>query len=294
VYSSGAAGVNCAAGDRAFFVNQQRVGASFFEVLEIPPAFGRGFTKEEDRENVPRAVVLSDALRRRLFGDAGGVVDQKLLLRGEPYSIVGVMPAGFNSGANADLWTPLKASSRGEGAGSNYQGMARLKPGVSLAAAVGELDNISRTLPVPEAGRDGTVWVPRLKLQPLLEGRTSDLRKPLLLLLGAVVWVSRWRMVTPFAYRGQTGICLPTASSTLTLPSLASRRMAVAVNCLVIDASRKLVLAVILRPVWMSATPSALIRTGLPSRRTRSAEPGSMNASKRLNMVSDILEYHEQ
>ena len=186
VYSSGAAGVNCAAGDRAFFVNQQRVGAGFFQVLGVPPALGRGFTKEEDSENGPRAAVLSDSLRRRLFGDAGDVVDRKLLLRGEPYSIVGVMPAGFSSGANADLWTPLKASTRGEGAGSNYQGMARLKPGVSLAAAVGELDNISKTLPVPEAGRDGTVWVPRFKLQPLLEGRTSDLRKPLLLLLGAV------------------------------------------------------------------------------------------------------------
>jgi len=186
VYSSGAAGVNCAAGDRAFFVNQQRVGASFFQVLGVPPAFGRSFTKDEDSENGPRAVMLSDALRRRLFGDSGDVSGRKLLLRGEPYSIVGVMPAGFRSGANADLWTPLKASTRGEGAGSNYQALARLKPGVALAAAAGELDNISKTLPVPEAGRDGIVRVPRFKMQPLLEGRTSDLRKPLLVLLGAV------------------------------------------------------------------------------------------------------------
>ena len=56
-------------------------------------------------------------------------------------------------------------------------------------------------------------------------------------------------MVTAFANGGQAGIYLPTASLTASLPSLASGRMAVAVNCLVIDARRKLVLAVILRPV---------------------------------------------
>ncbi|MFN0103099.1 MAG: ADOP family duplicated permease [Bryobacteraceae bacterium] len=186
VYSEWTSGVNCGAGDRAFFVQQQRVGADFFAVLGVPPAFGRGFTNVEDSENGPRAVVLSDALRRRLFGDSMDVLGQKLLLRGEPYSIVGVMPAGFRSGVNVDLWTPLKPSIRGEGEGNNYQAMIRFKKGVSLAAAAGELDNISKALPDPNPGRDGAVWVPRFKMQPLLEGRTADLRKPLLLLLGAV------------------------------------------------------------------------------------------------------------
>jgi predicted permease len=186
VYSDGASGVNCGAEDRAFFVQQQRVGAAFFQVLGVAPAFGRSFTADEDSANGPKAVVLNDSLRRRLFGDSDDIVGQKLLLRGEPYTVVGVMPAHFHSGVNADLWTPLKASTRGEGAGGNYQGLARLKPGVSRSAAVAELDSISRILPAREPGRDGTVWVPRFKLQPLLEARTSDLRKPLLLLLGAV------------------------------------------------------------------------------------------------------------
>jgi len=189
VYSEWTAGVNCGAGDRAFFVQQQRVGADFFRVLGVLPAFGRSFTREEDSENGPRAVVLSDSLRRRVFGTSPDVVGQKLLLRGEPYTVVGVMPAGFRSGVNVDLWTPLKPSIRGEGEGSNYQAMIRLKPGVSIAGATGELNTISRALPAPRPARDGTVWVPNFKLQPLLEGRTSDLRKPLLLLLGAVLTV---------------------------------------------------------------------------------------------------------
>ncbi|MBI2684784.1 MAG: ABC transporter permease [Acidobacteria bacterium] len=186
VYSEWTAGINCGVGDKAFFVQQQRVGADFFRVLGVQPAFGRGFTKEEDAENGPRAAVLSEPLRRRVFGDAPDAVGQKLLLRGEPYTVVGVMPAGFRSGVNADVWTPLKPSTRGEGGGNNYQAMIRLKPGVSEAAAAGEVESISRVLPAPKPSRDGTVWESRFRMQPLLEGRTSNLRKPLLLLLGAV------------------------------------------------------------------------------------------------------------
>jgi len=186
VYSEWAAGVNCAVGDRALFVQQQRVGEAFFRVLGVAPAMGRGFTKEEDSENGPRAVVLSDSLRRRVFGERTDVVGEKLLLRGEPYTVAGVMPAGFRSGVKADLWTPLKASTRGEGEGSNYQAMVRLKPGVTLPAATGEMETISKALPLPKAGRDGTQWVPRFHMQSLLAGRTADLRQPLLLLLGAV------------------------------------------------------------------------------------------------------------
>ena len=70
VYSEWTAGVNCAVGDRALFVQQQRVGAAFFRVFGVAPAMGRSFTKEEDSENGPRAVVVSDSLRRRIRGRA--------------------------------------------------------------------------------------------------------------------------------------------------------------------------------------------------------------------------------
>ncbi len=189
VYSDWTAGVNCGAGDRAFFVQQQRVGEAFFRVLGVTPAMGRGFTKEEDSENGPRAVVLSEGLRRRVFGERTDVVGQKLLLRGEPYTVTGVMPAGFQSGVTVDLWTPLRASRTGEGGGSNYHAMARLRPGVGISAAQGEMDVISKELPLPPARRDGTQWMPRFRMQPLQEGRAADLRKPLVLLLGAVAMV---------------------------------------------------------------------------------------------------------
>lgn len=186
VYSEWTSGVNCGVGDRAFFVQQQRVGAAFFRVLGVAPAIGRGFSKEEDRENGPRAVVLSEALRRRVYGERTDVVGQKLLLRGEPYTVTGVMPAGFQSGVKVDLWTPLRASRTGEGEGNNYQAMVRLRPGVEMAAAQGEMETISKELPLPRASRDGTQWMPRFRMQPLQAGRSADLRQPLFILLGAV------------------------------------------------------------------------------------------------------------
>jgi len=189
VYSDWVSGVNCAANDGAFFVQQQRVGAGYFQVLGVQPAMGRAFTADEDREGGPRAVILGEPLRRRVFGGATNVIGQKLFLRGEPYTVVGVMPAGFRSGATADLWTPLKPSTTGEGGGNNYQAMVRLKPGVSFAALAGELDNISRVLPVPAPRKDGSVWMPHFQAKPLLEGRNDGIRKPLLLLLGAVAVV---------------------------------------------------------------------------------------------------------
>jgi predicted permease len=189
VYSGWTTGVNCATGDRAFFVQQQRVGEAFFRVLGVAPAIGRGFTKEEDSENGPRAVVLSEGLRRRVFGERTAVLGEKLLLRGEPYTVTGVMPAEFHSGVKVDLWTPLRASRTGEGGGNNYEAMVRLRPGVAMAAAQSEMDVISKELPLPPASRDGTQWMPRFRMQPLQEGRSADLRTPLLLLLGAVALV---------------------------------------------------------------------------------------------------------
>lgn len=188
VYSEWTSGVNCGAGDRAFFVRQQRVGSSFFSVLGVPPLFGRGFSPEEDAESGPQAVVLSDSLRRRVFGEEIPI-GRKLLLRGEAYTVVGVMPPAFWSGVPVDLWTPLRASKTGEGEGANYQAMIRLRPGVGEAAAVTELRNLSGLLPPRKTVGNDPAWTTRFQMQPLAMGRSTGLRKPLFLLLNAVVVV---------------------------------------------------------------------------------------------------------
>ena len=130
-FSDGADGVNLTLGGAPAYAQQQRVSAGFFRVLGVHPALGRELTAEEDRTGGPAVTVLSHGLWRRLFHADPAVIGRAIQLKGEPYVVVGVMPEAFRSSVHADLWTPLRPSATGEGAGSNYAVMARLRPGVS-------------------------------------------------------------------------------------------------------------------------------------------------------------------
>jgi putative ABC transport system permease protein len=107
--------------------------AGYFRVLGIQPALGRGFLDEEDRGDGQRVVILSHNLWVRRFGADAQQIGQTVLLNGEPYTIVGVMPGGFDSIPPADLWIPLALVAKTAGSGENISVLARLKPGVTRA-----------------------------------------------------------------------------------------------------------------------------------------------------------------
>ena len=182
VYSGGSSNVNFSAAGSVQQVKQQRVGAGFFRAMGIPPMLGREFTREEDRPGGPAVAVLSHALWHRVYHLESNVIGQTLLLRGEPYTIVGVMPESFRSNVPADLWTPLRPTVNGEGGGSNYSIIGRIKPGVSWQQADSQLASISATM--------FKSWHPeshaRLHIITLQEGQAEDIRKPVLILWSAV------------------------------------------------------------------------------------------------------------
>ena len=182
-YSSGSQGVNFAFGGNVQFVRQQRVGAGFFRVLGIQPMVGREFTREEDRAGGPALAVLSFHLWKRLGGGAS-IAGQHVMLRGEPYTVVGVMPENFRSSAPAELWTPLEPSTKGEGSGQNYEIVARLQPGVTWVQAQAQMEAIGAPM-IAEWKLEPGVSV-RLHLVSLQQGQTDDLRKPLLIVWAAV------------------------------------------------------------------------------------------------------------
>ncbi|HTT62341.1 MAG TPA: ABC transporter permease [Bryobacteraceae bacterium] len=182
VFSDGSMGVNFAAGNRVEYVKQQRVSAGFFRVLGIAPLIGREFTREEDRQGGPAVTVLSYALWTRIFHADPAVVGQAVTLRGEPHIIVGVLPAHFQSMVPADLWTPLRPSRSGEGGGSNYAIVARLRSGATWAQANGQIETIGAPL-VREFLQDPNT---RLCLISFQRGLSLDVRQPLLILWAAV------------------------------------------------------------------------------------------------------------
>lgn len=153
-------------------------------MLGVAPMIGREFSPDEDRTGGAPAVILSHALWNKYFHADLTIVGRGVLLRGEPHTVVGVMPAGFRSDTTADLWTPIRPSRTGEGGGNNYGIMARLKTGASWQQASSQL-----ALLVPDLKKQGSYRKDadvKLGLIPLQEGITADLRKPLMLLWAAV------------------------------------------------------------------------------------------------------------
>jgi predicted permease len=123
-------------------VSSERVSANFFHVLGQLPVIGRSFTSDEDRDGGPHAVIISNNLWRTAFQSDPHILGKPILLKGEPYTVVGVLGPRFSFPGGAEIYTPIRPSRTGEGGGTNYELTARLKPGVSWQeanAALGRL-----------------------------------------------------------------------------------------------------------------------------------------------------------
>ena len=184
LYSNLSSEVSLVAQSRTLSVEPQRVSAGYFSVLGVPPAIGREFSADEDVPGGPAVAVLSDRLWRSAFNGDPSVIGANILLKGEPHVVVGVMPASFRSNIDADLWTPLRPSTTGEGGGNNYGVVARLKDGVAWPQAAGEAGAAVDSTVRRRTSNDG-VTVSHT-LMPLQEQLTSDVRMPLLLLSAGV------------------------------------------------------------------------------------------------------------
>jgi putative ABC transport system permease protein len=134
---------NLAYGDQPQRLKILRVTSNFLAVCGVGPAMGRDFLPEEDQPGGTRVAILSDALWKKRFGAERGVLGRSIAIDGASYAIVGILPREFDLVAE-DLLTPI-AQSTARAPGAPTVGVyARLKPGVSLAAAQAEIDNLSR------------------------------------------------------------------------------------------------------------------------------------------------------
>lgn len=184
VYSGLSARVSLVAVTRAMTVAPQRVSAGFFRVLGVPPAIGREFGADEDVAGGPAIAVLSDRLWRSVFNGDAAVVGRTILLKGEPHTVLGVMPASFKTSVDADLWTPVRPSTQGEGSGNNYGVIVRLHDGVGWSQAAAEVSGAADSAIARRTSASGVTMTHGL--MPLQEQMTRDVRLPLLLLSVAV------------------------------------------------------------------------------------------------------------
>ena len=172
----------------------QRVSAAYFGVLGVAPALGRGFTADDDRAGGPAVAVLADALWRRRFAADPSIVGRLVRLDDTPYTVIGVMPAGFENvlAPAAQIWTTLQYDTalpaNGREWGHHLTTVARLARGVAIEAASRETDAAGRSMIAQ--------WRPgsydpetRFSVEPLRASLVRGVRPVLLVIAVAVLLV---------------------------------------------------------------------------------------------------------
>ncbi len=139
VSSPRTSGVNLQAGSHVEYVHGGRILAHYFDVLAVQPVLGRNFSEDEDRPHGPTAAILSYSLWRNTFSSNPDILGQAVLLKGEPYTVIGVLPEGATTPLNADLYTALQPSREGEGRGTNFESITRLRDGATWQEADAEI-----------------------------------------------------------------------------------------------------------------------------------------------------------
>ena len=180
---------------KAQHLNSQTVSSNFFQVLGAAPMLGRDFLWEEEKPG-HRGVMLNYAFWQSRFGANPQVVGQPVTLNGLQYTVVGVMPRGFNfpiQQPSVDLWTSLAAEAEGTSPLTGQRGadtlevIGRLRPTVPLKQAKAELSVIARNL--AKQYPDTNKWYTTAVVQPEFEHLVGDTRPGLQVLFGAVVLV---------------------------------------------------------------------------------------------------------
>ena len=183
-----------AAGDPSF-LDGFRVSAEFFPALGISPALGRAFTAEEDQPGHEFEVILSDRVWRERFGADRNILGRAVHLNGFAYTVVGVMPAGFqfpraeempssfNFPREAQLWVPLAVAAEPIGGPSELAVIGRLKQGLTIEQAQAAMDLVTKHAEAKDPQWKG--WF-NTRVVPLTRQVVGDTQRPLQLMLGAV------------------------------------------------------------------------------------------------------------
>jgi putative ABC transport system permease protein len=170
------------------WVDGVMVYPNFFQVLQLPPLFGRPFTMEDAAEGrAGNVAIISHRLWRDRWGGDPGVIGMTIRLAGQPMEIVGVLkPNAFAPQPGADLWIPVRFASRDRWQRHSrwLNAVGRLAPGVTLARALDDFERISRDLRAGEFSDIYDGW--HAEVEPLRERIVGDARATLIVAFAAV------------------------------------------------------------------------------------------------------------
>jgi len=192
-YQGGAANLSSSSGP-AQRLTAMTVASDFFRVLGIGPALGRSFTRAEEQAG-NRSVIISDGLWQSAFNSAPNALGKTIQLNDESYTVVGVMPKGFQFAAYPEtaVWFTPSENMEGKNASGKQRGwnqlsvVARLAPGVSIEQARAEMQSIQQSLAAqyPDDNKAETA----VSVVPELENVVGDVQRPLHILFAAVCFL---------------------------------------------------------------------------------------------------------
>ncbi|HSF18227.1 MAG TPA: ABC transporter permease [Vicinamibacteria bacterium] len=176
-------------------VDTAAVTASLFDVLRVSARLGRTFVEEDDDPGAPQVALLSHAFWQSRFGGEPAILGQSIQLNGTAWEVVGVMPEGFTyPGETTSIWIPhvIEPEELGQ-VNFSYDGLARLKPGVSVEAATAEMNQLLVRIPEIYPGEFTLAMMESAQLaaylNPLMEDVVGDVSRVLWVLLGTVSFV---------------------------------------------------------------------------------------------------------
>ncbi|HEV2885148.1 MAG TPA: ABC transporter permease [Pyrinomonadaceae bacterium] len=181
--------VNVTGGERPDRVRGGFVFANFFDVFNLKPIVGRTFIAGEDRLGAPKFAVVNEKMWRERLNSDPNIDAKKLILNGDPYNVIGVVPESFKNPVDPDVEVWMSASNfpgnQGQREARFLFGMGHLKPGVSVQQGQAEVGTVAAQLaqvyPKENAGRGARVEY----LRDLFTGEV----RPMLWLLFAAVGV---------------------------------------------------------------------------------------------------------
>ena len=170
-------------------VNGLRLTAGMLPMLGVRPLLGRVFTEAEDTPGNEHVGVIAYGLWQRRFAGNPAIIGRQVSLDGQPFTIIGVMPASFQFApfwaTHAELWAPLALGTRlSSRDGNSLRVFARLRPGVTIDQARADLDAVTARLEREFPGTNREVTIQSLKHKVV-----GDIQAALLVLLVAVAFV---------------------------------------------------------------------------------------------------------
>lgn len=176
-------------------ISAAEVSSEFFPLLGAKPLIGRPILSGDTQPGAKGVAVISYALWRERWGGSNSVLSQTITLNNKPYTVVGVMPPGFNypiSTVQSDegIWLPLIISPNKKDSDAEGYPLVRLKNSVSLAAANAQLETVSSRILTSAINKQfSELWSETHFVARPLEKHFNDLDEALVILLGAVGFV---------------------------------------------------------------------------------------------------------